>query len=171
MKFQGWLDNLDYSISLWISNPNDPLRQLVETLPVVEQWRVVELLGQSLARQFPLVCHPDRPEADYTLDFSGDAWLDYVPSRRLRLELLGDPSAETGAGVPLTITAVKRFGHRVPLTPLESALLTRVDSKRPIIEIIDDDALDESTAAQRVQVAREFFQRMAGWDHLLYEIP
>jgi hypothetical protein len=171
MKFQGWLDNLDYSISLWIANPNDPLRRLVETLPVVEQWRVVELLGQSLARVFPLVCHPDRPEADYTLDFSGDAWLDYVPSLRLRLEILSGQSDEANEGSPLTTTSIKRYGHRVQLTPLESELLMRVDGTRPIIEIIDDNALDESTAAQRVHVAREFFQRMAGWDHLLYEIP
>jgi SAM-dependent methyltransferase len=171
MKLQGWLDNLDYSISLWIANPNDPLRRLVETLPVVDQWRVIELLGQSLARQFPLVCHPDRPEADYTLDFSGDAWLDYVPSLRPGLEILSGQSAEANEGSPMTPTSIKRYGHRVKLTPLESAFLVRVDGKRPIIEIIEDDALDESNALQRLQLAREFFQRMAGWDHLLYEIP
>lgn len=170
MKFQGWLDNLDHSISLWIPNPDDPLRQLVETLPVPDQWRVIELLCQSLARIFPLVCHPDRPEADYILDFTGEAWLDYVPSLRPRLEILGGQADEANAGSPMTTTSIKRYGHRVELTPLESAFLMRVDGKKPIIEIIEDDGLDESNAAQRVQLAREFFQRMAGWDHLLYEI-
>ena len=170
-KFQGWLDNLDHSISLWIPNPDDPLRRLVETLPVVEQWRVVELLGQSLARIFPLVCHPDRPEADYTLDFTGDAWLDYVPSLRPRLEILSVQSEEGNEKSPMTTTSIKRYGHRVKLTPFESALLMRVDGKRPIIAIIEDDGLDESNAVQRLVLAREFFRRMAGWDHLLYEIP
>jgi SAM-dependent methyltransferase len=170
-KFQGWLDNLDHSISLWIQNPDDPLRRLVETLPVVDQWRVVELLGQSLARVFPLVCHPERPETDYTLDFAGDAWLDYVPSLRPRLEILSGQADEADEESPITTTSVKRYGHRVKLTPLESAFLTRIDGKRPIIEIIEDDGLDESNAVQRLVLARDFFQRMAGWDHLLYEIP
>jgi hypothetical protein len=171
MTFQGWLDNLDYSISFWIRNPNDPLRRLVEGLPTVEQWQVVELIGQSLARQFPLICHPDRPEADYTLDFSGEGWLDYVPSPRPRLELLRDQSAETSEGASAAVTAVKRYGHRVELDPLEADLLTRVDGKRSIIEIIEDDGFDEDNALQRVVVAREFFRRMAGWDHLMFEIP
>jgi SAM-dependent methyltransferase len=171
MTFQGWLDNLDYSISFWIRNPHDPLRRLVEALPAVEQWQVVELIGQSLARQFPLICHPDRPEADYTLDFAGQAWLDYVPSLRPRLELLRDQSAETSEGASAAVTAVQRYGHRVELDPIESALMARVDGKRSIIEIIEDDELDEENALQRVVVAREFFRRMAGWDHLMFEIP
>jgi SAM-dependent methyltransferase len=171
MKFQGWLDNLDYAISLWIANPHDPLRKLVEALPVAEQWRVVELIGQSLARQFPLVCHPDRPEADYTLDFTGEAWLDYVPSLRPGLEILSGQASEPDAGARMMATSIKRYGHRAQLTPLESALLKRIDGKRPIIEIIEDDALDESNALQRVVLARAFFQRMADWDHLLYAMP
>lgn len=47
----------------------------------------------------------------------------------------------------------------------------RVDGKRPIIGIIEDDDLDETNALQRLGRAREFFRRMADWDHLLYEIP
>ncbi len=171
MKFQGWLDNLDYSVSLWIANPDDPLRRLIETLPVTDQWRVIELIGQSLARIFPLVCHPGRPEADYTLDFTGEAWLDYVPSLRPRLEILSGQHAESNERLPTSTTSIKRFGHRVQLNPLESDFLMRVDGTRPIIEIIDDDALDETNALQRVRVAREFFRRMAGWDHLLFELP
>ena len=82
LKFQGWLDNLDYSVSLHIPNPEDPLRRLIETLPASDQWRMVELIGQALARHFVLACHVERPEADYTLDFTGQEWLDYVPSLR-----------------------------------------------------------------------------------------
>ncbi len=171
LKFQGWLDNLDYSISLRIPNPQDPLRMFVEALPVAEHWRVVELIGQSLARHFPLLCHVNRPETDYTLDFTGDAWLDYVPSLRRPLVILSNQSFEFNERPLMTSTAVKRYGHRAELNPLEAALLQRVDGTRPIVEIIDDDALDESNALQRVHLAREFFQRMAGWDHLQYEIP
>ena len=178
LQFQGWLDNLDYSVSLHIPRPQDPLRRLIEALPVTEQWQLVELIGQSLARQSFLVCHVDRPATDYTLDFTRQAWLDYVPSLRRPIAIRSGQHFESNDRPPVTTTVVERYGHRVELNTLEAALLTRVDGKRPIREIINDDALNESDAPQRVQwrrrrrrLAREFFARMADWDHLQYEIP
>jgi SAM-dependent methyltransferase len=171
LKFQSWLDNLDYSISIHIPNPRDPLRRSIETLPAVDQWRMVELIGQNLRKHFVLACHADRPESDYTLDFTGQDWLDYVPSLRPPITILSDPGDESNEGPRTTTTPVKRLGHRFELNGLEADLLKRVDGKRPIIEIVEDDALNESDALPRVHLAREFFQRMAGWDHLQYEIP
>lgn len=172
LTFQGWLDNLDYSIAFHIPDPQDPLRQAIEALPAVDQWRCVELIGQALARQFFLVCHADRPESDFALDFSGDEWLDYVPSLRAGLEVQDgqNPGASAGsASSGLTVTT--RFGHRVALDSFERVLVERIDGRRTILEILDDEALDASNALESVQSAREFFQRMAGLDHLLYEIP
>ena len=48
LKFQSWLDNLDYSLSACIRDPQNPVRISAETLPVVDQWRIVELMAQSL---------------------------------------------------------------------------------------------------------------------------
>ena len=82
MKFQSWLDNLDYFVSACVSDPEDPIRKRAETLPPVDQWRLVELMGQSLGTHRFLLCHPGKDEDDYALDFTGTAWLDYVPTRR-----------------------------------------------------------------------------------------
>jgi SAM-dependent methyltransferase len=82
LKLQSWLDNVDYSISACIMDRQDPLRQRIETLPVADQWHLVELVAQSLANHRFLACHPERPEGDYAGDFAGDRWLDYVPSLR-----------------------------------------------------------------------------------------
>ncbi len=82
LKLQSWLDKLDYSITASIMDPENPLRRRVEALPREEQWRVVELVAQSLATHRFLLCHPGRPEDDYEPDFGGEAWLDYVPSLR-----------------------------------------------------------------------------------------
>jgi len=94
LKLQSWLDKLDYSISACIMDRQDPLRQLIETLPITDQWHLVELVAQSLANHRFLVCHPERPESDYTCDFAGDQWLDYVPSLRRpgRIARKADPS-------------------------------------------------------------------------------
>ena len=73
----------------------------------------------------------------------------------------------------MTTTSVKRYGHRVELNTLETALLTRVDGKRPIRR----DHRRRCTQRDRTRcsafkaLAREFFRRMAEWDHLQYEIP
>jgi SAM-dependent methyltransferase len=170
LKFQGWLDNLDYSISLLIPSPRDPLRRLIETFPVSDQWRLVELMGQRLAKHCFLVCHVDRPETDYTLDFTGQAWLDYVPGLRPPISILSAQPFESNERPPITTTSIKRSGHHEELDRHESALLMRVDGKRSIIEIIDEDGPTASNALKRIRQAREFFQRMAGWDHLQYEI-
>ena len=82
LKLQAWLDKLDYSITASIMDPENPLRRRVEALPREEQWRVVELVAQSLGTHRFLLCHAGRPESDYEPDFDGEAWLDYVPSLR-----------------------------------------------------------------------------------------
>jgi SAM-dependent methyltransferase len=92
LKFQSWLDNLDYSISASIMDAQNPLRRAVEALPLADQWHLVELVAQSLPCHRFLLCHPERDEADYTLDFTGSKWLDYIPSLRHPLKVL--PKAE-----------------------------------------------------------------------------
>lgn len=171
LKLQGWLDTLDYSISLWIPDPEDPLRKAIEALPLVHQWECIELIGQGLARQFVLACHPERPETDYTHNFTGSEWLSYVPQLRYPIQILSDPPAEGEEGLPAKTVTIKRYGHRVELTPFETTLLQRIDGQKSIIEIIDDESLAESNALQWIEDARRFFLRMAEWDHLLYEIP
>jgi hypothetical protein len=83
LKLQAWLDKLDYSITASIMDPENPLRRRVEALPREEQWRMVELVAQSLATHRFLLRHPGGAESDYEPDFDGEAWLDYVPSLRL----------------------------------------------------------------------------------------
>jgi hypothetical protein len=171
LKFQSWLDNLDYSVSLHIPDSQDPLRTLIETLPRADQWRLAELIGQAMGRHFVLACHVDRPEAHYALDFTGQEWLDYVPSLRPGIVMPGGRRSDTILGLPPTAMSIRRYGHQVELSMLEAGLFVQVDGKKSIIEILEDDTLNESNALQRIQLAREFFGRMAEWDHLLYEIP
>jgi SAM-dependent methyltransferase len=98
LKFQSWLDNLDYSISASIMYPQNPLRQRVEMLASAEQWRLVELIAQSLGTHRFLLCHPSKAEADYKLDFATDAWLDYVPSLRYPARITNTAGPEETRG-------------------------------------------------------------------------
>jgi SAM-dependent methyltransferase len=200
LKFQSWLDNLDYSISASIMDPQNLLRQRVETLAPAEQWRLVELIAQSLGTHRFLLCHPDKAEADYKLDFATNAWLKYVPSLRYpaRVSNTAGPEGTAGDGddstgtpwgsvvrslralprawrgsaeptpaepEPLTIC---RGWHSSKLTAFEGSLIMPVDGTRPISQLITAAA---QSNRQSVPGAREFFRRMADWDHLQFQIP
>ena len=200
LKFQSWLDNLDYSISASIMDPRNPLRQRVETLALPEQWRLVELIAQSLGTHRFLLCHPDKTEADYRLDFATDAWLDYVPSLRYParvsntaepVETAGDGDDNTGtpwsfvlrrlralprawrgsvdpaSAEPGPLT-VSRSWHSAKLTTFEGSLIKQVDGTRPIGQLITAAA---QSSRQSLPGARDFFRRMAEWDHLQFQIP
>jgi len=102
LRFQSWVDNLDYSISASITDAQNPLRRAVETVPLPDQWRLVELIAQNLPCHRFLLCHPEKDEADYALDFSGSKWLDYVPTVRHPLQVSGKPAITANASPAIT---------------------------------------------------------------------
>jgi SAM-dependent methyltransferase len=158
LTLQSWLDKQKYSLSAMVVDPH--VRKLAETLPAASQWEIVELMGQSLARHNFLLCHPEKDKRDYIISFSGDEWLDYIPSRR-------HPLAVTAASRPLVI---RRLSHSVALETLEAALFEQVDGKRTIRDILRTMDIAKSNE-DLLSVARKFFTCMADWDHLQFEIP
>jgi SAM-dependent methyltransferase len=178
LQFQSWLDNIHYSLSARIVDADDPLRQRADLLNDAEQWELMELFWQYPSTHRFLLCHVDRPVSDYTLDFSGDAWLDYVPSLRPPLEIafrqrmtspsMSDQPAEA-------IATFERFAYAVALDAFGIAAFELVDTATPIRRIVDEtsDVATQVgwTSAEHVEATRSFFQRMAAWDHLQFKIP
>ena len=166
LTFQSWLDNLQYSLSATIGDPENPVRKLAETLPVANQWEIVELMGQSVARHNFLLCHPEKDKRVYTLEFSGDEWLDYVPSRRHPLA-----AQQTFDGARASRPLVmRRLSHSFPLETYEAALLEQVDGARTIRDILRTANIEQNNK-DPLSAARRFFSCMADWDHLQFEIP
>jgi hypothetical protein len=120
-------------------------------------------MGQSLARHNFLLCHPEKDKRDYILSFSGDEWLDYIPSRRHPLKAL----ATSDRVRPLVI---RRLSHSVALETSEAALFEQVDGNRTIRDILRTMGIAKSNE-DLLSVARRFFTCMADWDHLQFEIP
>ena len=172
LKFQSWLDNLDYSVSSWIKNPDDPVRKVAETLPPVDQWRLMELITQLRGTHLFLLCHPDKEERNYTLDFTGDGWLDYIPSLRHGIKVSttidGTDAAQVdAASEPLVI---RRSWQTLALNTFEAALFEQADGERPIRDMLRT-ILGAENDKESLSAARQFFRCMADWDHLQYQIP
>jgi SAM-dependent methyltransferase len=164
LTFQSWLDNLQYSLSATIGDPQNPVRKLAEALPVSNQWEIVELMGQSLARHNFLLCHPEKDQRDYMLEFSGDEWLDYIPSRRhpLAVQPIFDRATASRRLV------IRRLSHSVTLETIEAELFEQVDGNRTIRDVLTHVAQHNEAL---LPAARRFFGCMAEWDHLQFEIP
>jgi len=134
----------------------------------------VDLLWQSAAKHSFVLCHVDRPESDYVLDFSGDRWLEYVPSLRPPIEVrirqvltshsMEDQLAEASV-------EIQRSWHVASLHQFGTLALDLMDGARSIRQIVA--AAGEAmggNASDHLETARQFFRQMADWDHLLFEI-
>jgi SAM-dependent methyltransferase len=166
LTLQSWLDNLSYSLSATIVDPQNPVRKLAETLPVADQWEIVELMGQSVARHNFLLCHPEKEKRDYILEFSGDEWLDYIPSRRHPLAV--QPTFDRARASRRLV--IHRLSHSVALETIEAELFEQVDGNRTIRDILRTTHVAQNNE-DLLPAARRFFGCMAEWDHLQFEIP
>ena len=113
-----------------------------------------------------LLCHPEKEKRDYILEFSGDEWLDYIPSRRHPLAV--QPTFD-GARASRRLV-IRRLSRSVALETIEAELFEQVDGNRTIRDILQTTHVAQNNE-DLLLAARRFFGCMAEWDHLQFEIP
>ena len=164
LKFRGWLDEACYSITSTVP-AGHPIRGKAIKLPPEEQWSMVELLTQALGCHRFLLCHPETPETDYKLDFTSDAFLNYIPSLRQPVKVLTPVNVNTGSPGKL-----ERGGMFFEVSLEEMPLMEGVDGKRDISEIIAAYPEKKLTKTKLLALAKKFFEKLHGWDHLQFEV-
>jgi SAM-dependent methyltransferase len=168
LKFQCWLDNLNYSVAAAFS-VGHPLRDIAYALPKEDQWHMVELVAQSLGCHRFLLCHPNRPASDYTLDFSINAetaaWMEYIPTVRPPIVVLEPANLDSD-----TPARLKRDWQTFELSPLEAQMMMQVDGQKTIRMIVEMQPWLKKDLSQRLALAQAFFARMADLDHLQFEL-
>ena len=118
-------------------------------------WSVMERLQTTNACHFFMACRPDRPKESYTIDFSTEDSLDYVPMFRMRCGLSG--------------FEIFRSDWRVNLNTAQLPFALQVDGRRTIREIAAEVA---QSGSQRGDVAdlekfgRKLFQALWRLDFL-----
>ena len=150
LAFQGWFHKTPYY-------PNDLLMpangftSVLEQLPDVEMWSVMERLQAANATHFFLACRPERPKEEYAIDFSTPGALDYVPVARTACLLSGDELLSPGA--------------KLKLDPARLRFVQHVDGRCTIREIVDRLATQESKADLQ-EFGRNLFQSLWRLDFL-----
>ncbi len=128
----------------------------VNALPETKIWSVIERTHILNGRHFFMACRPERPKESYTIDFSAEDSLDYVPMMRMRCGLSGNE--------------IFRPDWRVGLNSAQLPFVQDVDGRRTIREIAERVA--QSGESQRGGVAdiekygRKLFQALWRLDFL-----
>ena len=121
LVFQEWLFKSLYYPHESIALP-DRLKSAINSLPDVEIWSLMERINAVITSHVFVACRPDRPKADYAVDFSSAEALGYIPVVQTRFRVDGD--------------AIVMPHARVPLSAVEVPFIRLVDGRRTIREIV-----------------------------------
>ena len=154
LVFQEWLFKSLYYPHDILALP-DRLKSALNALPDVKIWSLMERINALNSSHAFVACRPDRPTADYTVDFSSAEALGYIPVTRTLFRLEGDVVVMPHA--------------RVPLSGIELLFIRFVDGRRTIREIaalVVAEPAWQHGAAVIEDLARKAFQNLWRLDFL-----
>ena len=149
LEFQGWFLKTPY---YWhdLLAPAGEFASAMNALPENKVWSVMESINTVNACHFFMACRPDRPKESYTIDFSTDDCLDYVPLMRMHCGLSG--------------VEIFRTDWRMGLSSAQLPFVQLVDGRRTIREIAASVAqggqLPRGGAGDFENFARKLFQSL-----------
>jgi SAM-dependent methyltransferase len=154
LVFQEWLFKSPYYPHERIALPHR-LRSALNGLPDVKIWSLMERLDALITSHTFVACRPDRPRANYTVDFSSADALGYIPVIRTRFRVDGE--------------AIVMPHTRVQLTAAEVPFIRLVDGRRTIREIaalVASDGAPQPGTTHVEGLARQAFQNLWRLDFL-----
>jgi hypothetical protein len=122
----------------------------------------MELYNGTLGQHAFCVCHASRPEKSYKIDFSADAFMDYVPVVRCA-EVKPDKPVPEGC-----IVVRRQPRPAYTLNPTTSALFRRIDGKRSIRECFAASGLESKDTET---ICRASFRYLWRLSYIFLRIP
>jgi SAM-dependent methyltransferase len=154
LAFQGLLMKAPYYEHDMFTPSNAFFRALNE-LPEHKVWSVMERIYASNGCHFFMACRSDRPKESYTIDFSAEDSLDYVPMMRMRCGLSDNGLFRPDVGMNLSAAHLPFVQH--------------VDGRRTIREIAErvaESAARRGDLAELEKFGRKLFQSLWRLDFL-----
>ncbi len=128
----------------------------VNALPEPKIWSVMERVQAMNACHFFMACRPERPKETYTIDFSAEDSLDYVPIMRMRCGVSGNQ--------------LFRPDWTMTLNAAQLPFVQHVDGRRTIREIAELAAQSGDSrragTAEREKFVRKLFRALWRLDFL-----
>ncbi len=154
LVFQGWFVKGPYYPHDLFAAPS-MFYPAVNALPEAKLWSVMERVRTLNACHYFMACRSERPKESYTIDFSTEDSLDYVPLFRLRCGVSGSEIFRPDASVSLNAAQLPFVQH--------------IDGRRAIREIAGCVAQSGSRRANVAEVekfGRKLFQALWRLDYL-----
>ncbi len=153
LVFQGWFQKTPY-YPHDLSFSESGFSPVVNALPERTIWSVMERIMTLNASHLFMACRPDRPKDNYTIDFTTDESLDYVPLVRMRCGVSGNE--------------IFWGGSRLALSPAQLPFVQNIDGRRTIREIAECVAHSgesrQGSTADLQTFARKLFQELWRFD-------
>ncbi len=165
LNFGRWIKQAPYSVHCG-AMARIPHASRIARLPLRVQYSAVELFRGTMLRHSLVAYRSDCPARQQRINFSGDAWLGFVPIRMPDTICVQEGLPDGAAGVLINRTHTYRDLY-VPINPVEKRLLDEIDGSRCIGEILDRTLTGVQNTAQR-DVARSFFERLWWYDQLVF---
>jgi SAM-dependent methyltransferase len=164
MSFMHWWDNILYYPEGQVPM-SDGLYAKINALPEESIWQFMELYNGTLGQHSFCVCHPDRPQSTYKIDFSRDAFMDYIPVLRCR-EVATAPGAPKGC-----VTIQRNPLPAYTLNPVASALFKQIDGTRSVRDCFERAKLPAGTGQTPEAICKEAFQRLWRVGYIFLRLP
>ena len=157
-RFGRWVRQAAYlpQCGALASTPQQPL---LTRLPAEQQYAAVELFRGSMVRHSVVAYRNDRPNHE-SIDFTGDAWLGYVPIRMANTICVQE-KLPPGAAAVLINRSHTYTDIYLPINAQQKNLYDAVDGKRSIGEIAPETALRK--------IARVLFEGLWQYDQVVFD--
>jgi SAM-dependent methyltransferase len=150
LEFQGWFIKAPYYAHDLFA-PSSEFYRAINALPEREIWSEMERIQTLNGCHFFMACRPDRPKESYTIDFSAEESVDYVPIMRFRCGVAG--------------TEIFRPDWSMNLNNAQLPFVLNIDGRRSIREIAERvvqsrESSSRTNVAELERFARKLFQSL-----------
>src|SRR5579862_1266138 len=157
LRFGRWLRQAPY-LARCGSVASTPHGANIAALAGTEQYELMELFRGSMVRHSAIVYRSDSVVRD--IDFTGDAWLDYVPIRLPETIVVHD-RLPPGASAVLINRGHSYTDLYLPIDAVRERMFEAIDGNRRIA--------DMGRATIDKTLARDFFEALWRWDQVVFD--
>jgi SAM-dependent methyltransferase len=139
----------------------------IAELPLQEQYAAIELFRGTMVRHSAIVYGDESTARLNQVDFTGDAWLGYVPIRMADTISVLERLPPGAAAVLINRTHTFKDLY-LPIDANEKKMFDAIDGKRSIAEIVES-AGPSSEENGKLDQARSFFEQLWWQDQVVFD--
>jgi hypothetical protein len=166
LRFGRWVRQAPYSVNCGVMT-TIPQTPLIARLPLKEQYAAIELFRGTMVRHSLVVYRDGGVNTAHATDFSGDAWVRYVPIRIPDTICVREQLPRGAAAVLINRTHTYKDLF-LPINKTETQIFNAVDGQRTIGAIMSS-MFSPSLEKVHIEQTRSLFERLWWYDQVVFD--